>query len=162
MNLRRAVALVLLAAACRRGPGARPGDRVLVRYELSSGGAVVESNFDGPPVAVAQGAGELPADVDSALIGMSPGDEKTVALASGTAFGPYDPARVETTPLSELGELGRGLKAGQKILGFRDGKPETASVVRVADGKAVLDFNPPLAGKPAVYRLRIVAVDSPP
>jgi FKBP-type peptidyl-prolyl cis-trans isomerase 2 len=154
-------AIVLLTAACRRAPGVRAGDEVRLRYELSSGGAVVESNLDGAPLAVVQGRGDVPAAVDAALLGMVPGAEKTVALSAEQAFGAYDPKRVETIPLAGLGALGRGLKAGQKILGFRDGKPETALVRAVADGKATLDFNHPLAGKAVVYRLRVDAPSDP-
>jgi FKBP-type peptidyl-prolyl cis-trans isomerase 2 len=157
----RAAACAVLLAACRRGPGVHAGDAVRLSYELSSGGAVVETTFNDPPITVVQGRGDLPAAADAALLGMVPGAEKTVTLSADQAFGAYDPKRVETMPLSDLGDLGRGLKAGQKIMGFRDGKPETALVREVSGGTAVLDFNRPLAGKTVVYRLRVAAVDAP-
>jgi len=156
----RALALLLVAvAACRRGPGVHRGDPVRLRYELSVDGAVLESNFDGDPIPIVQGEKDVPADVDAALLGMSPGQEKRLVLPAERAFGAYDPKRVETTPLAALGAVGQGLKAGQKILGFRDGKPETALVRSVAGGKAVLDFNHPLAGKTVVYRIRVMAAE---
>jgi FKBP-type peptidyl-prolyl cis-trans isomerase 2 len=158
----RAGALAFLAlAACGRGSGARPGDELLIRYELSVDGAVRETNFDGQPIRIVAGRGDVPPGVDAALPGLRPGQEKVLTLAPEQAFGAYDAKRVETTPLSELGDVGRGLKAGQKIFGFRDGKPETALVRSVENGSAVLDFNPPLAGKTVVYRLRVEAVERP-
>jgi len=148
-----ALAAVLLSLACARGAGVRPGDAVVVRYELSAGGAVLETET----VRVVQGEGQLPPGADAALLGMRPGEEKTVELAPEKAFGPRDEARVESMPLDKLGALGRGLKPGAKVMGFRDGKPETARVLSIGGGQARLDFNPPLAGKTVVYRLRVLS-----
>jgi FKBP-type peptidyl-prolyl cis-trans isomerase 2 len=162
-SARRALALAALAAlalgACRRVSAARGGTALLIRYELTVDGKVLESNFSGEPIRVVAGRGDVPPGVDDALEELGPGQEKTLTLPPERAFGAYDPKRVETTALSALGDVGRGLKAGQKIFGFRDGKPETALVTSVGGGNAVLDFNRPLAGKTVVYRVRVEAVE---
>jgi FKBP-type peptidyl-prolyl cis-trans isomerase 2 len=155
---RAALALALLAAACSRGGRVRPGDTVVLRYELAADGAVVESDFDGEPATVIQGAGQLPPGADEALVGMAPGEEKKLELPPDKAFGPRDPAKVQALPLAKFGDLARGLKAGSKVSGFRDGKPETARVLSIADGAVSLDFNPPLAGKAVTYRLRLLSI----
>ena len=155
---RRALGFVLLAAACGRRPGVKPGDTVVLRYELSSDGAVVESDFDGEPVTVVQGAGGLPPGADTALLGMLPGVEKRLVLPPDAAFGPRDPSRIEIMPLARLGKLAKGLVPGRKIMGLRDGKAETALVVTVEGGKATLDFNSPLAGKTVGYRVRVLSI----
>lgn len=150
---------LLLAAACRRDARVRPGDAVVLRYELSAGGAVVESDFDGDPVTIVQGTGQIPPGADEALVGMAPGEEKRLVLPPEKAFGPRDPARVELLPLSRLGKLAAGLKPGRTIMGFRDGKPEEARVAAISGGRAALDFNPPLAGATVVYRVRVLSSD---
>lgn len=150
--------LVISAAACGRHSSVRPGDTVVLRYELSADGAVVESDFDGEPAVIAQGAGEVPPGVDRALLGMAPAEEKRLTLAPEDAFGPRDPARVEVMPLSKLGKLADGLVPGRKIMGMRDGHAETARVVAVENGRATLDFNSPLAGKTVSYRLRVLSI----
>ncbi|MDE2491498.1 MAG: FKBP-type peptidyl-prolyl cis-trans isomerase [Elusimicrobia bacterium] len=155
--MRRAAAvlpLILLAACSRR---VRPGDAVEIRYELSAGGKVLESNFSGAPVEVYQGTGDVPPGVDAALVGMKPGEAKSLVLPPAEAFGPYDPAQVSTVTLASLGDAGRGLKAGRKILGLRDGRAVTARVLSVSRGKAVLDFNKPLAGETVGYRVQVVS-----
>lgn len=156
---RTAALLAALAAAgaCGRSPGVRPGDAVTLGYELSADGAVVESKM-AEPVRLVQGAGQVPAGVDAALLGMAPGAEKRVELTAAEAFGPRDPARVQAVPLKPFGALAAGLKPGRKVRGFRDGKPEEAVVVSVSSGSVTLDFNHPLAGKAVSYRLRVVAV----
>ncbi len=155
----RALVLVplLLAAACRRDARVHPGDTVVLRYELSADGVVVESDFDGGPATITQGAGDVPPGVDAALLGMAPGEEKRLELPPEKAFGPRDPARVESMTLAQLGPLAAGLKPGRKIMGFRDGKSETARVLSIEGGKATLDFNSPLAGKAVVYRVRVLS-----
>jgi FKBP-type peptidyl-prolyl cis-trans isomerase 2 len=152
-----ALALVLLAAACRHGR-VHSGDVVTIRYELSAEGAVIESILAGEPVAVTQGAGQVPPGVDEALLGMAPGEEKRLDLPPEKAFGPHDPARVETLPRERLGKLADGLKPGGKVMGFRDGKPQTAKVLDIGGGKIVLDFNSPLAGKTVLYRVQVVSI----
>ncbi len=151
---------LLLAAACRRPESVLPGDAVTIRYELSAGGKVLESDFDGKPIVVYQGTGDLPPGADRALVGMTPGEEKVLTLAPADAFGPRDPKKVRTMALADLGAAGKGLRAGKKVLGFLDGKAVTARVLSVAGGKAVLDLNAPLAGETVVYRLKVLATRS--
>lgn len=155
---RAALALALLAAACGRDGRVHAGDTVVLRYELSADGAVAESDFDGEPATVVQGAGQLLRAADAALLGMAPGEEKRLELPPEKAFGPRDPERVESMPLSRLGDLSKGLKPGMKVQGFRDGKAETARVLSIEGGRASLDFNQPLAGKTVVVRLRVLSV----
>lgn len=149
-----ALALVAAAGACRRAPGVRPGDRVALSYELSSGGAVVEDRM-AEPVVIVQGAGQVPAKVDEALLGLAPGVEKRVELAAGEAFGPRDESLVQTLPLKSFGALAAELKPGKKVRGFRDGKPQEGVVTALTKDAATLDFNHPLAGKAVTYRLRV-------
>jgi FKBP-type peptidyl-prolyl cis-trans isomerase SlpA len=120
-------------------------------------GKVLESDFDEAPIVVYQGTGDLPPGADRALLGLKPGQTVDLTLAPDQAFGPHDPKKVRTMTLQELGDAGKGLKAGRKVLGFLGGKAVTARVLSVEGGKAVLDLNPPLAGKTVVYRLQVVA-----
>lgn len=149
---------LLLCAACRRDGRVRAGDAVALRYELTVDGAVRESTLEGKPADIIQGAGDVPPGVDAALLGMGPGEEKRLELAPERAFGARDESRVQAMPLTAFGALAAGLKPGKKVEGFRDGKAESAVVLSTGGGKAVLDFNHPLAGKPVVYRVRVVSV----
>ncbi len=160
--MRRAAFLLMAAAAagsaCRREPVVRPGDTALVSYELSVDGTVAETNFGEAPLAVVQGSGALPPGADAALLGLRAGQEVRLELPPEKAFGARDAALVQTLPLKSFGALAAGLKAGQKVSGFRDGRAQTAVVLSVDREKAVLDFNPPLAGRTVIYRLRVVGL----
>lgn len=130
-------------------------------YELTVDGAVRESNFGGEPAEVVQGGGDLPPGLDAALVGMSPGEEKRLTLPPAEAFGERDPAKVQTMPLSKFGDLAKSLKPGKVVQGFRDGKAEEGVVLTISSGVVTLDFNDPLAGKTAAYRVRVVSASAP-
>lgn len=149
----------VFAVSCRRArPVVRPGDSVVLRYELSVDGAVRESNFDGEPATVVQGSGVLPPGVDAALLGLAVGEEKRLELPPSRAFGERDASKIQILPVSDFGALAKDLKPGKKISGFRDGKAEEGVVVAVSGGRATLDFNPPLAGKTVSYRIRVDSI----
>ena len=86
--------------------------------------------------------------VEQALEGKSVGDALTVHLEPEDAFGDYDPELVLLVPLENLGE---GVEVGVQVEGEAESEGEDAprrlfTVTDIAEGKAVLDGNHPLAG----------------
>jgi len=90
--------------------------------------------------------------IEVALHGKSVGDSVTVKLQPADAFGEYDPELVNIVPVDELPQP---LTVGMQIEGNpADGGEEDrffVTVTDIADGKAVLDANPPLAGISLVF-----------
>lgn len=160
---RRAFAALLLAllGACSRGPDGtvKPGSTVRLDYKLDVEGKPFESTEIHGPIEIIQGAGDVPAAVDKALLGMKAGQRADIDLPAGAGYGAYDPAKIESLPLASMGAMGADVKPGKKILGFKGGKPVSGRVLEVRDGVARADFNHPLAGKALRYRLEIVVVD---
>jgi FKBP-type peptidyl-prolyl cis-trans isomerase SlpA len=126
-----------------------PGATVLVDYELTSGGALIESNAGKELLRVTQGEGNLPGPVDEALVGMRKGDQ---------GFGPVDPDKIRTIPLERFGALAKELAPGKLVAGAAGGKAAEGRVLKVEDGAATLDFNHPLAGKALSYRIKVVEI----
>lgn len=155
--MRRGLAAVLLLAACSRGAVA-PGARVTLEYELSSGGAVIETSAGREPLVVTQGDGNLPGPVDEALVGLRPGDEKIMELTPDQGFGPVDPGKFRAIPLARFGAMAKDLSPGRTVAGAKGGKSAEGKVVKIENGFATLDFNHPLAGKALRYKIKIVAV----
>lgn len=85
--------------------------------------------------------------IEAALHGKACGDSVTVKLQPADAFGEYDPELVNIVPIEELPQP---LTIGMQIEGnTADGHEEErffVTVTDIADGKAVLDANHPLAG----------------
>lgn len=156
--MRRGLAAVLLLAACSREGRVPPGATVLLDYELTSGGTLIESNAGKELLSVTQGDGNLPGPVDEALVGMKAGEAKTIQLTVDQGFGPVDPDKIKTIPLEKFGALAEDLAPGKVVAGAAGGKAAEGRVVKVEDGAATLDFNHPLAGKPLRYRIKVVSI----
>lgn len=90
--------------------------------------------------------------VEAALHGKAIGDSVAVKLQPADAFGEYDPELVDIVPVDELPEP---LCVGMQIEGSpEDGADEDrffVTVTDIADGKAVLDGNHPLAGSSLLF-----------
>lgn len=159
--MRRGLAAVLLLAACSREARVAPGGAVTLEYELSSGGAVIESSAGREPLVVTQGDGNLPGPVDEALVGLRAGEVKILELTPDQGFGPVDPAKIRAIPLERFGAMAADLKPGKIVAGASGSKAAEGKVVKIEDGMATLDFNHPLAGKALRYRIKVLAVRPP-
>jgi FKBP-type peptidyl-prolyl cis-trans isomerase SlyD len=90
--------------------------------------------------------------IEAALEGKSVGDSATIKMQPAEAFGEYDPELVNIVPLEDLPQP---LTIGMQVEGTpEDAGPEDhwfATVTDIADGKAVLDGNHPLAGMSLIF-----------
>ncbi|MBV8031871.1 MAG: peptidylprolyl isomerase [Betaproteobacteria bacterium] len=101
------------------------------------------------------GYGGLLAALERSLEGRQAGDEVRVQLEPEQAFGDYDPELVRLEPIERYGD---GLKVGMEIEEDDAGESRIYTVTDIADGKAVLDGNHPLAGIALRFYLKILAV----
>lgn len=96
--------------------------------------------------------------IEQALQGKSVGDTVTVKMQPAQAYGEYD---VGLVLIESLDALPQPLTVGMQIEGEPDGASEEAIFYRVTDiaeGKAVLDGNHPLAGQALVFTGTVTAV----
>jgi len=89
------------------------------------------------------------------VAGLKTGDVKKVSLSAAEGFGPYSAEKTMTVPRKDLPP---GTKEGD-VLEDTEGKPATVS--RLSEQSAVIDYNHPLAGKPIVVELKILRVENP-
>ena len=97
--------------------------------------------------------------IEDALEGKGVGDSVTVKLQPAETFGEYEPDLVQIVALDELPQP---LKIGMQIEGTPEGgegeEPLFFTVTDIADGKAVLDANHPLAGLALVFTCTVAAI----
>lgn len=91
-------------------------------------------------------------NLEKALNGMRPGQEKRVDLTSDEAFGPYDESKKATIAKDRLPS---DAKPGA-VLTTDEGVPFV--VVDVSGPEAQIDFNHPLAGKHVIIDVKILEV----
>jgi FKBP-type peptidyl-prolyl cis-trans isomerase 2 len=132
------------------------GKVVSLRYTVSlPDGEVVHSNVDGYPLKYKQGDGKLLPALETALAGMTVGEEASVTLAPEDAYGPVDAAAFKEVPIDQVPEGVREVGAMFAVRGNRG----TVRVAEINEETAVLDYNTPLAGKTLTYDIAIVAIE---
>ena len=138
---------------------AKKGDTVQVHYvgKLKDG-EVFDSSLQREPLKLTLGAGDVIPGFERAIEGMTPGEARTVAIPVADAFGEREPARVVEFSRDALRE-GMEPHVGQQVqLTTRDGEPVSAVLTEVSETSVTADANHPLAGKPLVFELNLVAI----
>lgn len=118
-------------------------------YEMRlDDGEVVDSTADDGPFEYLHGVGEILPGLEKALLGMRPGDEKTVVLSPADAYGEYDDNAVERVPIEAFPddlELEPGMELHMQD--SQSGHVLQAYVIEVGSKWVLLDLNHPLAGE---------------
>jgi peptidylprolyl isomerase len=138
---------------------ATAGDTVLFHYTGSlQDGTVFDSSSSRKPLRVTLGSGQVIRGVDHALVGMAPGEEKTVTVAADEAYGPRRPELLHEVQREAIPRE-VDLEVGKQLVG-RDtaGQRLQLTVVEVADQTVTLDANHPLAGQVLTFDLRLVEI----
>jgi peptidylprolyl isomerase len=96
--------------------------------------------------------------IEEALVGMAPGEKKTLTISPDDAFGQYDPENVFSVPRSDFPDditptVGQGLEVSGE-----DDDIYMVTVVEVSDEAVSLDTNHPLAGEELTYEFELVEI----
>ena len=103
------------------------------------------------PRLIVVGEGWVLKPLDESLATMEPSTPSTVEVPPEKAFGPRDPEKIKQVHLKKLAEKGIN-----PVLGMRIEYGGKNAVIRsLGAGRALLDFNPPLAGKTLVYEVTV-------
>ncbi|MCG6940568.1 MAG: peptidylprolyl isomerase [Thiohalocapsa sp.] len=135
------------------------GDTVTIHY---TGRLVDGTEFDSSrgaePLKVTLGQGETIAGFENAVLGMVPGEQKSVTIPCDEAYGERNEEMTQTLPRTVIPdeielEVGMVLTARSP-----EGQTVNFSVARFDDEEVIVDGNHPLAGKDLVFDLELVAV----
>ena len=131
---------------------------VTLSYEVTDPDGNVLDAGEEPLIYLHGGYDDVFAAIELALQGKGVGDTVTVKMQPAQAYGEYDADLVLVEPLSSLPQP---LTVGMQIEAEPGGDSEVAAFYRVTDiaeGKAVLDGNHPLAGQALVFTGTVTAV----
>jgi len=137
----------------------KTGDTVRVVYTGTLvDGTTFDSTNERGPMQFKLGDGEVIAGFDSAVTGMSPGENKSVSIAPENAYGERDNEIVQTVPRSAVPteiELAEGL-----VLEVQDPSGQTfgLTVIEFDDENVTLDANHPLAGETLNFDIELVEI----
>jgi peptidylprolyl isomerase len=146
---------------------AKTGDKVTVHYTgRLEGGEVFDSSecreddcdCESGPMEFVIGEGEVIPGFEQAIIGMGPGDEKTVTIPATEAYGERMDEMVAVVDRSEIPPdlelaVGLSLEVTQE-----NGNAFPVLITEVNETSVTLDANHPLAGKDLTFDLRLVQI----
>ena len=140
---------------------AKPGDTVKVHYRGSlEDGTVFDTSHGRQPLEFTIGEGQVIPGFEGAVVGMEPGDSKSVTVEPQEGYGERRRELVVDVergrfPADMEVEVGKQVQVQQK-----DGSPRVATIARVDDDSVTLDVNHPLAGKDLTFDIELVEIDA--
>jgi len=138
---------------------AKKGDTVKVDYTgRSEDGSVFESSVGLMPLKFTIGSEEVVNGFENAVVGMHPGERKTVVVEPEEGFGMYDESLVFDLPGDELPE-GVTPHIGMDFeMIDEQGYEISAVVIGISGGSVTVDANAPLAGKTVIYDIELLEI----
>ena len=116
-------------------------------------GVYVEEREYGPMWAKI-GVGEIIPGLDEAIIGMEPGEKKTVTVPPEKAYGMPNPELIIKVPVEEFTRAGLEPQEGLYVMTDSG----IAKILKVEENMVSLDFNHPLAGKTLIFEVEVIEV----
>ncbi len=138
---------------------AQLGNTVKVNYTGKlDDGTIFDSSVNRDPLQFSLGEGNVIAGFEEAVVGMSPGESKTVTIPSNQAYGPYQNELVIVVDQQQMPpEL--SVEVGQQLqIRQTEGQVVPVIVTEIADSKVTLDANHPLAGQDLTFDIELVEV----
>jgi peptidylprolyl isomerase len=142
-----------------RMAGAKYGDTVRVHYTGKlDDGTVFDSSTGRNPLQFTLGEGRIIPGFEKAVVGMNPGESKTVKVPADQAYGPY---RKEMVVVVDRDQIPADLKpkVGQELqIRQADGQIIKVTVTDVSISSVTLDANHPLAGKDLTFDIQLLEI----
>jgi FKBP-type peptidyl-prolyl cis-trans isomerase 2 len=137
----------------------KKGDRARFNYSLTlKDGKAYESNMGQAPLEITVGKGKAIKGMENALIGMSPGQTKTVVVKPADGYGAKDPAFVWTVPAAEL-PSGTVIALETEVGFARADKSRVEGRIAKIEGDLVtVDGNHPLAGRNLTFEIKLASI----
>ena len=138
---------------------AKNGDKVTIHYigKLDDG-TVFDTSAGSDPLEFTLGEGMVIPGFENAVLGMAPGEVKTVTIAPEDGYGDYDEEmilEVEREAFPDDLELEVGLEVQSQD---PSGQVVELKVLEFDDAMVKLDANHPLAGENLTFEIEVVSI----
>ncbi|MDD5298510.1 MAG: FKBP-type peptidyl-prolyl cis-trans isomerase [Rhodocyclaceae bacterium] len=125
------------------------------RIALKNGTPII-STFESTPATLKLGSGELSANLERCLTGITVGSRHVFPLDAEQAFGVRRQELMEKVPVSDLPE---GVEVGTLVeFTTDDGGKHAGLVGEITEGLALVDFNHPLAGHKITFEVEVIGI----
>lgn len=138
---------------------AKQGDKVRIHYTGKlADKEVFDSSVNREPLEFRLGEGKIIPGFEEAVIGMTPGDSKTVNILPEKAYGPHRKELVVDVERSRLPDTLKLEVGGHVQIRQPSGGNIQAKVTSMSDSKVTLDANHPLAGEVLTFDIKLVEI----
>lgn len=138
---------------------AKQGDLVKVRYTGTlDDGSTFDSSEEREPLQFVIGEGMLIPAFEQAIVGMLPGDSRSVHIPADDAYGPYMDELILEVDKNQIPPYLNPEEGMQLQITQDDGSSTVVKVVKLTDEKVFLDANHPLAGKDLNFSIELVDI----
>ncbi|MHB1830171.1 MAG: FKBP-type peptidyl-prolyl cis-trans isomerase [Candidatus Micrarchaeaceae archaeon] len=149
--------VVYTTVSSASAPTVGVGDTIEVNYTGTfTNGTVFGSNAGQQPLKFTVGAGQVIPGFDNGVIGMKLGEEKTVTVPAGEAYGQVNSSLIVQVPISSFGN--KTVQAGMTVGESINGRLIQGIITAVNATKATVNFNPPLAGKTLIFKIQVIGI----
>jgi peptidylprolyl isomerase len=137
---------------------AKHGDTVRVKFTGKlDDGEIFDSSDESGLLEFKVGDDEIIPGLEDAVLGMVPGEQRTVTIPADRAYGPHISSRVHQFGRKQFSshvipEIGKVLQIRQCQGIVR------AKVVAVSESNVTIDMNHPLAGRDLIFDLQLVEI----
>ena len=137
----------------------KEGDTVVISYiGRLEDGTVFDSTEDRNPLEFTVGEGELIPGLEQGILGMTPGESKTIIIPMELGYGPHLKERVCELDKRRISQ-GFQPEVGQQLQLYRaDGLPVMGTVIGESETSFTMDYNHPLAGKTLIFETRVLEI----
>jgi len=134
-----------------------PGDTIRVHYTGKfESGDLFDSSEGREPLKFTVGTGQLVKGFDDAVVGMIPGEKKTVTVTPKEGYGERREDHVVDFPKANVPEDMK-LEVGMVVqMSDQSGRPIPVIITEILEDVVKMDVNHPLAGKTLVFDVEIV------
>ena len=138
---------------------AKNGDTVKVHYTAKlEDGKVIDTSINHEPWQFTIGEDKLIQGFKEAVIGMNPGESKTVKVPADKAYGPHRKGMALVVDRNKLPEHIKPEVGQQLRIPQADGKTAVVTVIDVSESKVTIDANHPLAGKDLTFDIELIEI----
>ena len=136
---------------------AQQGNRVKVHYTGKlDDGSVFDSSVGAEPLEFTIGQGQMIPGFEQGVVGMEPGESRTIIIAADQAYGIHRPDGVFEIDRAEI-PMTIPLEVGMQLQATGPGgRPAYMTVVELSEDRVKLDANHPLAGKDLTFDIELV------
>jgi FKBP-type peptidyl-prolyl cis-trans isomerase 2 len=135
------------------------GKEVSFHYTLTVDGKEVESSQGREPLTYVQGQGQIIPGLESGVMGLKPGDTKTVEVSPENAYGDILEEGFVEVPKTAFPEDFTFVNGQIVEMQSADGIPVPAIIWEELEETVKLNFNHPLAGKTLTFDVEIISVN---